>query len=50
MSLRHMAILENIVIYIVVALLFYFTRSPWSFVFLFFVNYRIRKGPHDDNT
>lgn len=48
MNFRQMAILENIVLYIIVALLFWLTRSPWSFIFLLFVNYRIRGDSHDD--
>jgi hypothetical protein len=30
--------IENIVLYIIVAVLFWFTRSPWVFLFLLFVN------------
>lgn len=33
-------ILENIVIYIIVAVLFWLTRSPWVLLFLLFVNMR----------
>ena len=36
------AVAENIVIYIIVAVLFWFTRSGWVFLFLIFVNTRIR--------
>lgn len=36
--------IENIAIYIIVATLFVVTRSPWSFVFLLFVNFRRRVG------
>ena len=37
--MSNMAIVENIVLYVIVALLFWFTRSPWSFLFLMFVNF-----------
>ena len=36
------AIAENIMIYLIVAILFWLTRSGWVFLFLIFVNARIR--------
>jgi len=38
-------ILENIVIYIIVAVLFWHTRSPWAFLLLLFVNYFKKQQP-----
>ena len=39
------AIAENIMIYLIVAILFWLTRSGWVFLFLIFVNARIRPTP-----